>query len=339
MKVLVTGGCGFIGSYLCEELLRSGYEVVSIDNFSKYGKIHRPYFDNPRFKLVEGDCTNQELIYEELDGCEFAVAAAALIGGISYFHKYAYDLLAQNERILASTFGAAISRYKGGGLKRIIVLSSSMVFESASEFPTPEDAWSRSPPPKSTYGFQKLASEFFARGAYEQYKLPYTIIRPFNCVGIGEGRARGEQTVTSGNISLAMSHVLPDLAQKCVRGQDPLHILGDGTQVRCYTHGLDIARGIRLALESSAAINNDFNISSSRQTSVVELARLVWEYFRPNDKFRYVSESAFEYDVKYRVPDVNKAREVLGFTAQTSLEDSVQEVCQWVRQAVARGEI
>jgi UDP-glucose 4-epimerase len=339
MKVLVTGGCGFIGSYLCEDLLSSGYEVVTIDNFSKYGKIRRPYFDHPRFKLVVGDCTNQDLIDQELAGCDFLIAAAAMIGGISYFHKYAYDLLAQNERILASTFGAAISNFKQGALRRIIVLSSSMVFESATEFPTPENAWSSSPPPMSTYGFQKLASEFFARGAYEQYELPYTIIRPFNCVGVGEGRALAEQTVFSGNVSLALSHVLPDLAQKCVRGQDPLHILGDGSQVRCYTHGADIARGIRLALESSEAQNEDFNISTSRQTSVLELATLVWRHFHPNEKFRYVSDNPFEYDVQYRVPDVSKAREVLGFTAQVSLEESVQEVCQWVSQAVARGDI
>ena len=84
------------------------------------------------------------------------------------------------------------------------------------------------PPPHSSYGFQKLAVEYFARAAYDQYDLPYTIVRPFNCVGIGEMRARGEVEVVSGNVKLAMSHVVPDLVQKVVRGQDPLHILGDG---------------------------------------------------------------------------------------------------------------
>src|SRR5207244_1713337 len=98
------------------------------------------------------------------------VAAAAMIGGISYFHEFAYDLLAENERILASTFDAAIASYRAGRLQRIIVVSSSMVYESATVFPTPEGAQRTSPPPISTYGFQKLASEYFAAGAWEQYR-------------------------------------------------------------------------------------------------------------------------------------------------------------------------
>ena len=339
MKVLVTGGCGFIGSYVCEELLSNGYEVVAIDNFKKYGKIERRFFKDPKFKLVTGDCKDLKTVISASEECEAIIAGAALIGGISYFHRYAYDLMAENERILANTFDAAIERYKTGQFNRIVVLSSSMVFESTRTFPTPEKEVKWAPPPRSTYGFQKLAAEYFAKGAYEQYKLPYTIIRPFNCVGIGEGRAQGEQIITSGNISLALSHVLPDLAQKLVRGQRPLKILGNGSQVRCYTHGTDIARGIRLALESQAAINEDFNISTSRQTTVLELANLVWKHFYPDIALEYQSELPFEYDVQYRVPDTTKAHELLSFEAKVNLEDSVAEVCEWVKQAVARGEI
>ena len=170
-----------------------------------------------------------------------------MIGGISYFHEFAYDLLAENERILASTFDAAIAAHRDGRLaadRRAV--SSSMVYESATVFPTPEGAELTSPPPISTYGFQKLASEYFAKGAWEQYQLPYTIVRPFNCVGIGERRALRDTDVMSGNVKLAMSHVVPDLVQKVLKGQDPLHILGDGDQVRHYTYGGDLARGIRL---------------------------------------------------------------------------------------------
>ena len=127
-----------------------------------------------------------------------------------------------------------------------------MVYESTTVFPTPEGAQLTSPPPISTYGFQKLASEYFARGAWEQYQLPYTIVRPFNCVGIGERRALRDTDVMSGNVKLALSHVVPDLVLKVLKGQDPLHILGDGNQVRHYTYGGDLARGIRLAMESRA---------------------------------------------------------------------------------------
>ena len=195
-----------------------------------------------------------------------------MIGGISYFHEFAYDLLAENERILAATFDAAIEAHRRGELERIVVLSSSMVYESATVFPTPEGAQLTSPPPVSTYGFQKLASEYFATGAWQQHGLPYTILRPFNCVGIGERRAVRDTDVMSGNVKLALSHVVPDLVLKVLRGQDPLHLLGDGTQVRCYTYGGDLARGIRLAMESPAAVNEDFNLSTPASTTVLELA-------------------------------------------------------------------
>ena len=110
-----------------------------------------------------------------------------------------------------------------------------MVYENATIWPTPEGAQRSCPPPSSTYGFQKLATEYYAQGAWEQYKLPYTIIRPFNCVGIGEKRALSDREIMSGNVRLAMSHVVPDLVQKLIKGQDPLHILGDGKQVRHYS--------------------------------------------------------------------------------------------------------
>ena len=204
------------------------------------------------------------------------VASAAMIGGISYFHEFAYDLLAENERILASTFDAAIAAHRDGHLQRIVVMSSSMVYESATVFPTPEGAQLTSPPPVSTYGFQKLASEYFAKGAWEQYELPYTIVRPFNCVGIGERRALRDTDVMSGNVKLALSHVVPDLALKVLKGQDPLHILGDGSQVRHYTYGGDLAHGIRLAMESDRTVNEDVNLSTARRPPCSSSPSAIW---------------------------------------------------------------
>src|SRR5689334_18715186 len=276
MKVLVTGAAGFICGYLVADLLHAGHEVVGVDNFSKYGPVKRTFDGEARYRLVEGDAKDAALLTSLAADCDHVVAGAAMIGGISYFHEFAYDLLAENERICAATFDAAIGAFQHGRLQKIVVISSSMVFESASVFPTPEGAQLASPPPRSTYGFQKLATEFFARGAHEQYELPFTIVRPFNCVGIGERRALRDHDVMSGNVKLAMSHVVPDLVQKVLRGQDPLHILGDGNQVRHYTYGGDLAHGIRLAMESERALNEDFNLSTARSTTVRELAEIVW---------------------------------------------------------------
>jgi nucleoside-diphosphate-sugar epimerase len=289
---------------------------------------------------VEGDAKDAKLLTELAMDCDHVVAGAAMIGGISYFHEFAYDLLAENERICAATFDAAIAARRSGRLDRITVISSSMVFESVEVFPTPEGAERTSPPPRSTYGFQKLAVEYFARGAHEQYHLPYTVVRPFNCVGVGERRALRDHDVMSGNVKLAMSHVVPDLCQKVIKGQDPLHILGDGGQVRHYTYGGDLARGIRLAMESPRAVNEDFNLSTANSTSVRELAEAIWlKVHGPDRPLHLVSDPPYEHDVQRRAPDVKKARDVLGFEATTSLDEMLDEVIPWVRDEIEAGRI
>jgi nucleoside-diphosphate-sugar epimerase len=314
--------------------------VVGVDNYSKYGPVRRSFDGDPRYRLVEGDAKNAELLTELAVDCDQLVAGAAMIGGISYFHEFAYDLLAENERICAATFDAAINAHRAGRLKKITVMSSSMVFESATTFPTPEGAQIASPPPRSTYGFQKLATEFFAHGAHEQYGLPYTIVRPFNCVGVGERRALRDHQVMSGNVKLAMSHVVPDLCQKALKGQDPLHILGDGSQVRHYTYGGDLARGIRIAMESERALNEDFNLSTAESTTVHELAEAIWRKVHGDVRpLHLVSDPPYEHDVQMRVPDVHKAREVLGFEATTSLDEMLDEVIPWIQEEIKAGRI
>lgn len=339
-KVLVTGSQGFIGGYVVEELLGRGHEVVGLDNFSKYGRISKSYDSNPKYRLVEGDATNVDLMAELLSDCDHLIAGAALIGGISYFHAYAYDLLATNERIMASTCDAAIRAHRQGRLQKVTYLSSSMVFESTTTWPSVEGDERKVPPPLSSYGFQKLAVEYFAKAAWDQYKLPYTIVRPFNCVGVGEGRALGEVEILSGNVELAMSHVVPDIVQKILKGQDPLHILGEGNQVRHYTYGGDLAKGIATCMEHPAALNEDFNISTAESTTVLELAELIWRKIKgPDVPFRHVSDPAFEYDVQKRVPSVEKARRVLGFECTTSLDTMLDEVIPWIESAIAEGKI
>ena len=192
----------------------------------------------------------------------------------------------------------------------------------------------------SSYGFQKLAVEYFAQAAFDQYGLPYTIIRPFNCVGMGERRALGDVEILSGNVRLAMSHVVPDLVQKVLKGQDPLHILGDGTQIRHYTYGGDLAEGIVTAMEHPAALNEDFNLSTAASTTVLELAEAIWcQGQGPEVPFRWVSDPPFAHDVGRRVPSTEKAKRVLGFEATTSLEKILHEVVPWIEQAVADGTI
>jgi nucleoside-diphosphate-sugar epimerase len=340
VKTLVTGSEGFIGGYLVDELLRAGHDVVGVDNFSKYGEVQRSAARDSRYRFVRGDCKDAALLRDLASDCDHVVAGAAMIGGISYFHAFAYDLLAENERIAAATFDAAVDAFRRGRLKKITVVSSSMVFENATRFPSEEGDQRRCPPPSSTYGFQKLAVEYFAQGAWEQHKLPYTIARPFNCVGIGERRAKTDHEVLSGNVKLAMSHVVPDLVQKVLKGQDPLHILGKGNQVRHYTYGGDLARGLRLCVEHPAAKNEDFNLSTAESTTVLALAETIWRKVHGSEKpFRFVTDEPFAYDVQNRVPSVEKARRLLGFEATTTLDAMLDEVIPWIRGQIAAGTI
>ena len=340
MKTLVTGAAGFIGGYVVEELLERGHEVVGLDNFSKYGPVQHSYDAHPRYRLVEGDARDAELLGGLLADCDHFIAGAAMIGGITYFHTYAYDLLATNERIMVASCDAAIRARREAKLQKVTYLSSSMVFESATEWPSREGQQLEIPPPHSSYGFQKLAVEYFARAAHEQYGLPFTILRPFNCVGIGERRALGDVEIESGNVTLAMSHVVPDLVQKVLKGQDPLHLLGSGEQVRCYTYGGDLARGIATAVEHPAALNEDFNLSTSEATNVMQLAELIWRKVKgPGVPLRIVHDPPFEHDVQRRIPSTEKAREVLGFEATTSLDQMLDEVIPWIESAIAGGTI
>jgi nucleoside-diphosphate-sugar epimerase len=339
MKILVTGSAGFIGGYVVEELLNAGHEVVGLDNFSKYGQVRQRTLGHPAYRFVTGDAKDVGLLDDLLRDADHLVAGAARIGGISYFHEFAYDLLAENERLTAAVFDAAVAAHKRGTLKKITVISSSMVYENAAVWPTPEGEQRRCPPPASTYGFQKLATEYYAQGAWEQYQLPFTIARPFNCVGVGEQRALCEREVLSGNVKLAMSHVVPDLIQKVLKGQDPLHLLGDGNQVRHYTYGADLARGIRLCIEKPEAANEDFNLSTAESTTVLQLATLIWQKLRPGVPFRHVGDQPYAYDVQRRSPDVAKAERLLGFRATTPLSEILDAVIPWVRQQVEYGNI
>ncbi len=276
---------------------------------------------------------------ELIADCDQVIAIAAMIGGITYFHTYAYDLLAENERITAATFDAAIWAHQKKHLQKINVLSSSMVYECTSTYPSREGEERQCPPPLSTYGFQKLACEYFAKGAWEQWKLPYTIIRPFNCVGTGEQRAKNEKEILSGNVKLAMSHVVPDLVQKVYKGQDPLHILGNGNQIRHYTYGGDLARGIRLCVEKEQAVNEDFNLSTAESTTVKELAAMIWKRLKGDTPLHFVSDPPYAYDVQKRVPSVQKAKDLLGFEADTSLAQTLDQVIPWICSQVELGNI
>eukprot|EP00747_Dinoflagellata_sp_TGD_P164279 gnl/TRDRNA2_/TRDRNA2_184002_c0_seq1.p1 gnl/TRDRNA2_/TRDRNA2_184002_c0~~gnl/TRDRNA2_/TRDRNA2_184002_c0_seq1.p1 ORF type:complete len:379 (+),score=79.46 gnl/TRDRNA2_/TRDRNA2_184002_c0_seq1:146-1138(+) len=328
--------------YAIPILLEQGHEVWGIDNFWKYGELQRSFDKHPKFHFVRGDAKDVSLVRKVVfdNKIQIFVAGAAIIGGISMFHKLAYFLLAENERITCTAFDVCVEAHQAGFLDKILVISSSMVYESADTFPSKETDLKSCPPPQSTYGFQKLACEYFAKGAWEQHGLPYTIIRPFNAVGIGEQRAQTDSDVMSGNVKLAMSHVVPDIVQKIVKGQNPLHILGSGQQKRHYTYAGDLAAGIVKCMLDPRARNQDFNISTPVGHTVLELAEVIWKKINgPDVPFSTVSDDPFEYDVQMRVPCVQKVKDELGIECPTDLETALDEVIPWIKEQIKLGTI
>jgi nucleoside-diphosphate-sugar epimerase len=199
-----------------------------------------------------------------------------------------------------------------------------MVFERATEFPTTEAHLEICPPPRSAYGFSKLAGEVYTRAAHEQHGLNFTICRPFNAYGPGELPDPGEPGI---------AHAVPDLIAKTLSGQRPLEIFGSGEQTRTLTHVDDIADGVVTALGSPAAENEDFNISASQELSIAELARLVWEACGEDpQELELAHLPSFEVDVQRRWPAVEKAQRLLGWEAQVSLENGIPQTVKWLRE-------
>ena len=310
-RVIVTGGAGFIGSEVTRQLVQRGYEVRVIDDLSKEGHEVPQGVDFQR-----ADLTVPGVAEELFAGYTAVLNLAAKIGGIGYFHQYPATILSENNKLFSMTFEAAVTHK----FDRMVYVSSSMVFESATTFPSHESHLANIPPPVSAYGFSKLSGEWYCHAFSDQYGLPYTICRPFNAYGVNE--YPGDD--------VGYAHVIPDLTKKVLAGQRPLELLGDGQQTRAFTHVRDIARGIIIALESDKAVNDDFNISASQETRIVQLAEQIFSICFPGEKFEWIGAPAFTYDIRRRIPDASKAREILGFEAEVKLDEGLREVVAWL---------
>lgn len=315
VEVLVTGGAGFIGSEVVKQLLKKGYSVRVADDLSKK-KAAVP--KNCEFFRV--DLTDKAAALKVMNGVDYCIHLAAKIGGIGYFHRYPATILSENNKMYSSVFEAAVAKK----IKRIIYLSSSMVFESTSIFPSKEEDIGKIPPPVSAYGFSKLVGEFYCLAFNDEYGLKYTIVRPFNAYGINE---KPQQEV-------GYAHVIPDLIKKILEGQYPLELLGDGNQRRCFTHVSDIASGIIRILESPKAINQDFNIGSEREIKMIDLAKLLWIKCGQLKPFKVKYIPGFKYDIRKRVPSSKKIKVLLGWKAEKKLEEELPVIINWIKTKI-----
>ncbi len=314
-RVLVTGGAGTIGSAVVRRLLRDGdWEVRVAD--------HRPAPDWMRRSCEhhEGDLRDLDVARAAVSGASHVIHLAAIVGGIANFHKLPFTLTEVNNALTGAIVHAAVEH----DVERLTYVSSSMVFERATEFPTGERHVDTCPPPRSAYGFSKLSGEVYTRAAHDQHGLRFTICRPFNAYGPGELPDRDEPGI---------AHAVPDLIAKVLAGQRPLEIFGSGRQTRTLTHVDDIADGIVTATASPAGLNEDFNISASDERTVAEIAALIWEACGEDpERFELAHVPSFAVDVQRRWPSVRKARELLGWESRIGLREGLAGTVAWLRE-------
>ncbi|MDO8184049.1 NAD(P)-dependent oxidoreductase [Conexibacter sp. JD483] len=313
-RVLVTGGAGTIGAAVVRRLLRDpAYEVRVSD------QREAPQWMREGCEIHTGDLRDVEQAKAAMDGCPLVIHLAAIVGGIGNFHKLPYTLTEMNNGLYNGVFRAAIDL----GVERFTYVSSSMVFENATEYPTTEAYLPSCPVPTSAYGFSKLTGEIYCRAAHVEHGLPYTICRPFNAYGPGE----------MPDPEPGIAHMVPDVIKKVLGGQKPLQIFGSGTQTRTLTHIDDIADGIVVATGHPAALNEDFNVSASEELTIAETARIIWEECGEDPgAFQLEHLPTFEVDVVRRWPSVEKARALLGWEARIGVREGIAATVAWLRE-------
>ncbi len=314
-RVLVTGGAGTIGSAVVRRLLREPEVTVRVaDSRAPAEWMARSC------EVFAGDLRDLAVVRRATKGCTHVIHLAAIVGGIANFHKLPFTLTELNNQVTGTVAHASIDE----GVQRFVYVSSSMVFENATEFPTTEASLPRCPTPTSAYGFSKLSGEVYTRAAHDQHGLPFTICRPFNAYGPGELPDRDEPGI---------AHMVPDIIAKVQAGASPLPIFGSGAQTRTLTHVDDIADGIVAAMRSPAGLNEDFNISASEERTVAEICALIWEVCgRDPAELSFEHLPSFTVDVVRRWPSVEKARTRLGWQARIPLRDGLAATAAWLAE-------
>ena len=315
MKLLVTGSEGALMQAVIPRLLEQGHNVLGVDNFARYGELERAR----DYDFRRGDLADPAFVDDLVRGTDGVLQAAGLIYGVGGFHRRRADILS-NDVKLHTNILEAMCRHS---VRHIAYMSSSMVYERAEPCPSREEDAFAASIPATDYGLSKLVGERLVIAFAAQYDLQYTIWRPFNIITPHE---RGEA-------ELGTSHVFADYLRNLVlERKNPLPIIGDGEQIRCFTWIEDVARGVaEHAFESPPAANETFNLGNPEPITMRALAELIYRTAQdcgrlPKDAPALAFETALDYadDVKKRIPNVDKARERLGWTPTQRIADSIK---------------
>jgi UDP-glucose 4-epimerase len=310
--VFITGGAGFIANTLIEQYIHRN-RIVVYDNFHRNTLSESPFLHHDNLTVIEGDVLDLPLLVESMAGADVVVHAAA-IAGIDTVGKDPVRTMRVNMLGTANTLEAARINAVAG---RFIDFSTSEIYGSdAANVDENDDAnVGAAGEPRWVYAASKLAGEHLSLAYHRQYGLPVTVVRPFNIYGPGQ---TGEGAIQV-------------FIKKALAGE-PIHITGDGSQVRAWCYVTDFVEGLRRCIELRQAIGQTFNIGNARTAvSIAQLAKTVCSVLRSESPIFF--GEALKADIAVRIPLVEKATRLLGFTARVSLEHGIDEMAQWMKKA------
>jgi len=319
MKALITGGSGFLGSHLSEELLRRGYTVIIVDLINKSNEYKIQHLiDHERFKFYRGSVLDKDLMDKLIWECDVVFHFAALVG-VHHYVERPYNVLDVN---VNGTKLVADLAYKYG--KKMVFASTSEVYGRSTKIPFSEDddrVLGSTKVDRWCYSTSKAVGEHYCF-AYYQLGLPVVVLRFFNAFG-----PRLDSIESGRIISIFMGQLL--------KGK-PLTVISDGSQTRCYTYVNDVVDGIIRSSQVKEAEGEAINIGTNRETSVLELAKAMMKVYGGKHEILFkehqgIYGTSFE-DIKRRVPDVSKAKRLLNWQATTSLEDGLKKTIGWFKE-------
>ena len=311
MKYLVTGGAGFIGSHLCERLISRGEQAIILDNYSTSSISNIGGFQQ-QVKVVEGNILNKSLVDELVAESDYVVHLAAALGVLNIVNK-PLDSLRTNIQGTEVVLEAANKHNKP-----ILIASTSEIYGKNDKLPlNEEDDRIIGHPLKSRWSYSeaKAVDESLAYFYYLENKLPIRIVRLFNTVG---PRQVGHYGM-----------VLPRFVSAALKNE-PLQVYGTGEQIRCFCHVEDAVRALLQVMDSDKSIGEVFNIGNNQQISILELAKRVIQITDSKSeiiKIPYTEAypDGFE-DMQRRVPDISKIKNVLGWSPQIGLDQTIKDI-------------
>jgi UDP-glucose 4-epimerase len=313
MKILVTGSEGSLMQYVIPRLLKDNHEVVGVDSCIRYGKIKR----KRKYAFIEGDLSDFRFANKAANGVEGIIQAAARIYGIGGFHKYPADILSRDVTLHQNILWAALKNK----VKKVCYISSSMVYERCTAFPSKEKYADSCPIPSTDYGLSKVVGERLSRAFERQYGLKYVIWRPFNII----------TPLETGEKEQGISHVFADFIRRMVIDKvAPIPIFGDGEQIRCFTWIEDVAKPIAFYSFKKITDNKIYNLGNPEPVSMKGLADIIYTEARAagliikKRALTFKSLPSFDDDVRKRIPDISKAKNELGWFPAVRLSESVK---------------